>query len=459
MAKFDTPSLSRGELAPGLQGRVDIAAYQIALAKCRNFVTRPTGGVVKRPGWRYRGKVSATRIIPFVYSTEIKYLVEAGEQYFRFWANGARVCGTPKAITGATQANPVVITSAAHGFTNGQLVQISGVRGMHHLNGNLYTVANAAANTYELQGVDGTGFDAYVGGGEAAVPVQVTTPYSADDLERVRFTQSADVLTLVHSDYQPRELRRLSATSFELREFGARRGPFRALNGDESIILAVSGLTGNVTVTANAATFTEGMVGSLIYFEEKELRSVKPWEPLERNVTVGTLRRSDGKVYRATATAGNPGGAGSPYYITGNTRPLHEIGRAWDGPGDTRNDGVQDYRVGVEWEYVHGGFGIVKITQFVSTTEVNGVVIERIPDSIKGTAAAPIATWTFSGDGATKVFSVVGATSPTQSDYRVTIDGSPVQPNPYYEPGTGGGGSGGGVNVGNPGGELNYLIP
>lgn len=74
---------------------------------------------------------------------------------------------TPKTITGATQANPVVITSAAHGFTNGQQVRISGVGGMTQLNGNIYTVANAAANTFELSGVNGLAYGAYTSGGQA----------------------------------------------------------------------------------------------------------------------------------------------------------------------------------------------------------------------------------------------------------------------------------------------------
>lgn len=459
MAKFDQPSLSRGELAPGLQGRTDIAAYQIGLNICRNWITRPTGGALKRPGYRFRGEVQATRLIPFVYSTEIKYLIEAGDLYFRFWVNGARLTQTPKAITGATQANPVVVTSAAHGFTNGQQVEITGVRGMHQLNGGVYTVAGATANTFQLSGVNGTTFDAYVGGGSAGVVVQVATPYTAAQLPAVRFTQSADILTLVHPAHKPRELRRLTATSFELREFTARRGPFRSLNGNEALVVAASATTGNVVVTANSALFTADMVGSLIYLEEKELRTVKPWEPLERNVTVGTLRRSDGKVYRATAIS-TGGSAGTPYRITGNTRPLHEIGRAWDGPGDVRSDGVNDYSVGVEWEFVHGGFGIVQIATFNSATNVSGVVVQRLPDSVVGTAAAPGTTWTFSGDGVTVTFPTVGASSPTQADYTVTIAGAPVASDPYYEPATGGGGYGGGNNLGNPNNEFgNTYVP
>jgi hypothetical protein len=450
MAKFPQPSMSRGELSPGLHGRVDVAAYQIALAKCRNFITRATGGVVKRPGYRFRGKVTgATRIFPFVYSTSVKYLIEAGNLYFRFWVNGSRLTETAKAITGATAANPIVITSAAHGYANGNKVVIEGVKGMTRLNGEVFIVAGVTADTFQLSGVDGSGYAAYSSGGTVAKVVEVATPYTTADLQDVRITQSADVLFLVHGSHAPRELRRLTATSFELRAFNYRLGPFRLLNGDEAVTMAASAVTGNVTVTCSAGVFTADMVGQLIYLEEKELRDVKPWEPLARNLAIGTLRRSDGKVYRATAIAAKPASPGAPYNITGNNRPLHEVGRAWDGPGDQRDDGVNGYSVGVEWEFVHGGFGIVKITGYSSANSVTGVVIQRLPDSVKGVAAVPVGgPWTMSGDGATKTFPVVGASSPTQRDYVVTIDGVGVAYDPYAEPATGGGGFGGGNSTG-----------
>ena len=72
------------------------------------------------------------------------------------------------AITDATQANPVVITSNAHQFTNGQKVQFDSVLGMVELNGRTFTVSNSTANTYELLNTDGTGFTAYTSDGTAS---------------------------------------------------------------------------------------------------------------------------------------------------------------------------------------------------------------------------------------------------------------------------------------------------
>lgn len=75
--------------------------------------------------------------------------------------------GASKTITGATQANPVVVTSTAHGLTNGTVVYIDSVSGMVELNGRAFVIANVATNTFELKGVDGTSYTAYTSGGTA----------------------------------------------------------------------------------------------------------------------------------------------------------------------------------------------------------------------------------------------------------------------------------------------------
>ncbi len=380
MPRFLQPTLSGGELSPGLHGRVDLVRYATSVAVCRNVITKPTGGAAKRPGLIFRGEVKHhdrdTRIVPFIYSTQINYLIEMGDGYFRFWVDGVLL------RDGADQV------------------------------------------------------------------VEVVTPYTGALIHDVRFTQSADVLYLVHPWIPPKELRRTAADAFELRDFEFRRGPFRSFNADEAAIMAVSDVQGSVTVTVNVPTFTAEMVGSLLYMEEKELRSVKPWVAAEKNVPLGVLRRSDQKVYRCVSVPSDRGSMGTPYYVCGGVRPVHDVGRAFDGPQDVKDDGVNSYAVGVEWEYVHGGFGLAQITAYTSPYAVTAIVIERIPDSIVGAVPAPVGgPWEFSGDGVQVQFPITGASSDSYLNYTVTIDGAPVQPNPYYPGGGGTGGSIGGGTV------------
>lgn len=71
-----------------------------------------------------------------------------------------------KTITGITQANPGVVTAAAHGFSNGDKVIFFDIGGMVELNGNVYTVANATTNTFEISSTDTTSFTAFTSGGQ-----------------------------------------------------------------------------------------------------------------------------------------------------------------------------------------------------------------------------------------------------------------------------------------------------
>lgn len=64
-----------------------------------------------------------------------------------------------KTISAATNTAPGVFTSTAHGFTNGDIVLLE-VQGMIEVNNRLFQVMNVAANTFNLEGVDGvTGID------------------------------------------------------------------------------------------------------------------------------------------------------------------------------------------------------------------------------------------------------------------------------------------------------------
>lgn len=66
-------------------------------------------------------------------------------------------------ITGATAANPSVLSSVAQ-YSAGQLITINGVLGMTQLNGNTYVVLSSTPTTVTI-GVDATGFSAYIIGG------------------------------------------------------------------------------------------------------------------------------------------------------------------------------------------------------------------------------------------------------------------------------------------------------
>lgn len=104
-----------------------------------------------------------------------------------FFVDSGLTLDTSYAITGATQADPVVVTtSSAHGLSNGEYIDIRGVAGMTELNGKRFIVNNVTSTTVELQDkdstdIDGTGYTAYISGG--TVREAVTTISGLSHLE------------------------------------------------------------------------------------------------------------------------------------------------------------------------------------------------------------------------------------------------------------------------------------
>jgi len=99
-------SFTAGELSPRLFGRVDLAKYQTGLAKCRNMVLMPHGGVNRRSGTRFvhevKDSTKTVRLIAFEFSTVQAYILEFGNQYMRVYKDGGIVVSggtTPYEIT------------------------------------------------------------------------------------------------------------------------------------------------------------------------------------------------------------------------------------------------------------------------------------------------------------------------------------------------------------------------
>lgn len=186
-------SFAGGEVSPEMFGRIDDARYQAGLATCRNFIVKPHGPVENRPGFAFvrKTKDSSKRVklLPFTYSTTQTMVIELGDGYCRFHTDGGTLLvGSPAAYSGATA------------YVVGDLCTSAGVA--------YYCVAATTGNPPP----NASFWYAMPATGEYEIP----NPYDEDDLYDVHYVQSADVLTLVHPNYAPRELRRLGATNWQL---------------------------------------------------------------------------------------------------------------------------------------------------------------------------------------------------------------------------------------------------
>ena len=91
------------------------------------------------------------------------------------------MCMRQMAITGVSLANPAVVTSPAHGLVTGQQVYIAGLAATMQTSvgppfdgSQLMTITVVDANTFQLNGIDTTGFTAWSVGGTICVFLPVT---------------------------------------------------------------------------------------------------------------------------------------------------------------------------------------------------------------------------------------------------------------------------------------------
>ena len=93
------------------------------------------------------------------------------------WSNVAiamqSALAAAKTITGITKAAPGVVSSTAHGYSNGDYVYLE-VLGMWQLNGRVFRVCNVATDSFRLEAVSG---------GEVGVHRRVGGIDAEDDIE------------------------------------------------------------------------------------------------------------------------------------------------------------------------------------------------------------------------------------------------------------------------------------
>jgi hypothetical protein len=90
--KFIQTSLNAGELAERMAGRVDFQKYFNGLSIMVNAIPLKQGGAEKRPGLEFVFEAkSKAKLIPFEFSVEDTVIIEAGDEYMRFFTEDGQV--------------------------------------------------------------------------------------------------------------------------------------------------------------------------------------------------------------------------------------------------------------------------------------------------------------------------------------------------------------------------------
>ena len=251
-----------GEFSPSMYGRSDLRLYNNAAKTLTNIRVRPQGGADRRSGTVFCAEVIdhdvQSKLINFEESTAQSYIIELGNLKMRFFKDTDQLREAAKTITGITNANPGVVTSSSHGYSNGDHVWIHSVAGMTQVNNRRFTVANKTTNTFELSGVDTSaseGYGTHSGtAGRAEKIVEIATPYTEAQLEFIQTVQDQGTMYFVHPDHPVKKLTRASDTSWTLATVDFVDGPYLP-DDTTGATLTLGGTSGSVSVTASSSTF------------------------------------------------------------------------------------------------------------------------------------------------------------------------------------------------------------
>lgn len=268
-------SFHGGVISPELQGRIELSQYQNGMAQCSNFIVLPHGALQRRSGLAYVDKAlcagqpagAASRLIPFVFNNEQAFAIEiaatgpasgAFDGAMRFIASGGyvtvlsgvydplatyldgdvvvsmpsavRYVCLSKALPGQDPITaPALWRTLAFdplvAYPAGAMVADPGLNVFVAVSavaagGAAPTVATVHTTPMPLLSTNPNWLHV---GTALAMPAPARTdayairsPYAADELQQITYTQSGDVVTLCHPKHPPMELRRYSNTRWAL---------------------------------------------------------------------------------------------------------------------------------------------------------------------------------------------------------------------------------------------------
>lgn len=312
-------AFNRGLISRLALARIDLKRMAFSSETQVNWIARAMGSMMLRPGLRYLGDAPSRPLyVPFIFSTDDTALIELTNLRMRIWVNDRVV--NRKSVSTAV-ANSAFTTDVTSWIDNDEAGGVSG----WNSSGYLELLGNGTAAAIRDQqvavGVADRGVEhglrlvivrgpvtlrigSTLGGDEyiretvldtgthslaftptgnfhirvlsrlsrpvlidsisvdSAGVLSIATPWGTDDLTRIRYDQSGDIIFVACRGYQQRKIERRGARSWSVVSYEPEDGPFRSENIGP-ITLTPTGLTGTVALNASAPIFRSTHVGAL----------------------------------------------------------------------------------------------------------------------------------------------------------------------------------------------------
>lgn len=302
--------------------RIDLEKLQLSAETQTNWMPRVLGSMMLRPGLGYLGTTYLNRkslFVPFVYSFEDTALLEFTASGIRFWINDELL--TYPVVTAAisnwnfatdlTDWSEEDETGGVSDWANNYLRLMSDGVGearrrqevtinetsVEHLVSVFVTIGPVILRAGSSAG-GSEYFEYSLGAGVHTLSVTPTgnlhlelaskqpysvlvnailmedggiltlpTSFTENDLENIRWAQSADVFYISCDGFQQTKIERRSTRSWSFVDYAPNDGPFKTINVGTTTITPSATIcdttTGTITLTASAPLFKSGHAGSL----------------------------------------------------------------------------------------------------------------------------------------------------------------------------------------------------
>jgi hypothetical protein len=98
---------------------------------------------------------------------------------------------------------------------------------------------------------------------DGSAAYEITTPYGEEDVSSLRYAQTADIMYITSSSYEPQQLTRTADDAWTIADFAFKYGPLLDMNVTSTTITPSAATGAGITLTASASTFVAGHVGSI----------------------------------------------------------------------------------------------------------------------------------------------------------------------------------------------------
>lgn len=423
-----TPSNLYARLLPFVRAIDDVAALELSNGSLRvlvddAFITRPAvtstvtnGDFSSGVGWTLSASDGANAAIAAAVLT-MDADARGSEAYCERSVTTSSA-GTEHALEIDVTRGPVLFRCGSSSGADDYISETSLDTGRHSL-------AFTPSGTYYVRFITRNQRDCIVTSiavASAGVMTLAAPWTTTTQIPNIRFDQSADVVFLANSNWQPRKVERRGPRSWSLVKYESDDGPFEP--GNDRIQVTPSATFGNITISSSAPVFNSDMVGGLIrlYHDRFEatfalagdgvfsdvftIRGIKATQYNDRQFTYTTTGTWVGTARTQRSLTGPDGDfldwnyddSVSTTTFTGNVTVDHK--------GETDDNNVISHtRIGfIDGAYTSGvmtvavnyegfsGYGVARITAFSTSQSVSAEVLEDI-NADTGTRSWEIGGW------------------------------------------------------------------